>query len=152
MPPADTDISPPLSLGFLSELLGYHLRLAHIAMRRDLDERLSAFELTQKQSAALCLIAWNEGVSQIDVAATLDTDRSTMMALIDRLEERRLITRRKSRADGRRQELRVTSQGAALASKLNELVREQDRKFTQRFPPGELAGLIEALRRIHQRP
>ena len=144
----DTILS--LSLGALGEHLGYHMQLAHGAMRRDIVERLAGFDLTRKQYGALTIIALNEGVSQIDIAATLHTDRSTMMALIDRLEKRKLIIRRKSRADGRRQELRITPEGSELLAVVNKIVREHDAKFSSRFSPAELEALFIALKRIQR--
>ena len=148
---SDTNTLHQLTLGALGEHLGLHMQLAHSTMRRDLVERLAGFDLSRKQYAALNLIALNEGVSQIDVAVALDTDRSTMMALIDRLEKRKLIMRRKSRADGRRQELRVTPEGSELLAVLNKIVRRHDEEFSSRFSPAELAALFAALKRIHRR-
>ena len=81
---------PALALGALDGVLGFHVRMAAAAIYRDFAASMAALELTQKQFAVLELIACNSGVSQTDLAATLGTDRATMMALIDRLEARGL--------------------------------------------------------------
>jgi len=140
-----------LSLGKLPELLGYHLRMAHIAVYRDFKDAMSELDLTQKQSATIQLIASNAGVSQVDLANTLGTDRATMMAVVDRLEERGLITRRRSRVDRRRQELLLTKEGQNALRRLRKIQEEHEKNFTDRFTADELKLLFSALERIHTR-
>lgn len=138
-----------LNLGGLAGLLGFHLRLAHVAMYRDFASALAKLDLTQKQCAVLQLVAANPGVSQVDLAATLGSDRATMMALVDRLEQRELIVRRRSAADRRRQELTLTPEGQKMLARANRAIAAHERNFTARFPPEELAALLDALKRIH---
>jgi DNA-binding MarR family transcriptional regulator len=139
-----------LDLGDLPSLLGFHLRLAHVAMYRDFTDALAGLELTQKQGAVLQLIAANPGVSQADLAATLGSDRATMMALVDRLEERGFVARQRSAQDRRRQELSLTERGASVLADAMRAIAAHERRFTARFSPAELKSLIEALSRIHQ--
>jgi DNA-binding MarR family transcriptional regulator len=139
-----------LDLGDLPSLLGFHLRLAHVAMYRDFTEALAGLELTQKQGAVLQLIAANPGVSQADLAATLGSDRATMMALVDRLEERGFVARQRSAQDRRRQELSLTERGRSVLADAMRAIAAHERRFTTRFSPAELKALIEALSRIHQ--
>ena len=152
----DTEAPAPspkagLSLGKLPELLGFHLRMAHIAVYRDFMDSMSELDLTQKQSATIQLIAANSGVSQVDLAHTLGTDRATMMAVVDRLEERGLITRRRSRTDRRRQELLLTKDGQATLRRLRKIQDDHEKHFTSRFNKEELDALFTALDRIHGR-
>src|ERR1700679_3975538 len=92
-----------LDMDGLPELLGFHLRLAQVVIYRDFIASLTQLDLTQKQCATLQLIGANPGVSQVDLAATLGTDRATMMAMVDRLENRQFLRRERSSADRRRQ-------------------------------------------------
>ena len=142
--------APLFDLGDLPSLLGFHLRLAHVAMYRDFTETLAELELTQKQCAVLQLIAANPGVSQVDLAAILGSDRATMMALVDRLDERDLVARRRSASDRRRQELSLTARGATVLEAANRAIAMHERRFTERFSPAELKSLIEGLSRIHR--
>ena len=139
-----------LDLGSLPELLGFHLRLANVAVYRDFTASLSDLGLTQKQCATLQLIEANSGVSQVDLANTLGTDRATMMAMIDRLEQRDLLIRRRSVEDRRRQELYLTDIGCVLLTKAKAVIAEHEERFVSRFKPAELKVLIDALRRIHR--
>lgn len=141
----------PLSLGRLPELLGFHLRMAHVAVYRDFMVSMSELDLTQKQAATIQLIAANAGVSQVDLANTLGTDRATMMAMVDRLEDRGLITRRRSRVDRRRQELLLTKEGQVTLRRLRKIQDDHEKHFTSRFSKQELDALFDALDRIHGR-
>jgi len=144
---ADT---PKLHLDGLPDLLGFHLRLAHVAMYRDFTTALADLDLTQKQCATLQLIAANPGVSQVDLAATLGTDRATMMATVDRLEQRGCLLRTRSLSDRRRQELNLTPEGEAILARAMHAIGAHERHFTSRFTPAELKALVNALGRIHR--
>ena len=141
-----------LALGYLAGVLGFHLRQASAAVYRDFARQMASFDLTQKQFAVLELIASNAEVSQIDLATTLGTDRATMMALVDRLEVRSLLTRRASLADRRRQMLFLTDAGQSLLAGARIAVATHELRFTGRFSAFQLDVLIEGLKRIHGDP
>ena len=149
---AQTDDGPEagLDLGRLDGTLGFHLRMASAAIYRDFAATLADLALTQKQLAVLELIERNPGVSQVDLANTLGTDRATMMALVDRLDLRGLIERRTSTADKRRQELRLTTSGEAVRRDAFSLVDRHEQRFLSRFTPAEHETLVEALKRIYR--
>lgn len=138
-----------LDLDGLPDLLGFHLRLAHVAVYRDFTTALAALDLTQKQCATLQLIGANPAVSQVDLAATLGTDRATMMAMIDRLEQRGFVIRRRSTEDRRRQELYLTDAGQTMLADAKRAIDGHERGFKARFTPAELKALVAALSRIH---
>lgn len=136
---------PELMFQELDGLLGYRLRRAQGAMHRDYMATVTGLELTQKQTAALWLINANPGVAQVSVASALGMDRATMMSVIDRLEERSLVIRKRSTVDRRRQELYLTSAGQSLLKKIKLRIEEHERKFKSLFKPAELAALLAAL-------
>ena len=89
--------------------------------------------LTQKQCAVLELIAANPQVSQIDMAAALGMDRATMMALVDRLDDRGLVLRTASARDRRRQELSLTGGGKALLREAAVRIAVHEKSFVDRL-------------------
>ncbi len=139
-----------LDLDGLPDLLGFHLRLAQVAIYRDFAIAMSELDLTQKQCATLQLIGANPGTSQVDLAGTLGADRATMMAMVDRLEDRGYLTRQRSISDRRRQHLHLTDTGRKVLTKAKATIDAHEATFTARFTPAELEALMEALRRIHQ--
>lgn len=148
-PDGETDSA--LQLGRLEGLLGFHLRMASAAIARDFAAAMQGLDLTQKQYAVLELIDANTGVSQIDLATTLGTDRATMMAIVDRLDARRLLTRRRSASDGRRQELQLTAAGTRLLADARLRVASHEQRFTAALGRRSVA-LIALLREIYGVP
>ena len=140
--------APNLSFDDLDELLGFRLRQANVAMYRDFSAALAPLEVTQKQTATLWLINANAGVSQASLAATLGTDRATLMGLIDRLEGRGFVIRKRSTSDRRRQRLYLTPAGQSALNKIKGLIAKHERRFTSRFTPAELSALLAALQKL----
>src|SRR5437763_16748910 len=110
---------------------------------------MAPVDLTQKQLGVLWLIGANGGVSQVTLARELGMDRASMMAIVDRLQDRGLVVRERSRHDGRRQELYLTLQGRKVLAKAKGIIGKHERWMTERFSEDEIAALMEMLRRLH---
>jgi DNA-binding MarR family transcriptional regulator len=140
--------TPRMGLGRLENILGFHLRMAGVAIYQDFSAAMAGIGLTQKQVAVMELISENPGASQIEIAGRLAMDRATMMALVNRLEERDLVERRPSSVDRRRQELHLTGHGAATLEKCRLAIDDHERRLTARFSEDELKTLVGLLKRI----
>jgi DNA-binding MarR family transcriptional regulator len=140
---------PALEAGFLASCIGFNLGLAETVLYRDWVANRGRFDLTQRQSAILLLIGANPAISQTGLARFLDTDRATMMAMIDRLEGRGLIERRRAKRDRRAQALFLTADGAKICTDLKRSMRAHEREFAGRFSPKELKTLLAFLSRLH---
>jgi DNA-binding MarR family transcriptional regulator len=145
---AESGSDPKLTFEDLDGLLGYRLRRAQGAMHRAYMAAVAGLDLTQKQTATLWLIHGNPGVAQVSVAAALGMDRATMMALVDRLEERGLVIRKKSSTDRRRQELYATPAGEKMLRKVKARIATHEARFKALFTPGELSALLSALQKF----
>ena len=140
---------PVLEASFLDSLIGFNLRLAETVLYRDFAATMGRFDLTQRQSAVLILIGANPAISQTGLARFLDTDRATMMAMIDRLQDRGLIERRTANGDRRAQALFLTAEGEKTCADLKRSIRAHERPFVGRYSPKELDTLIALLSRLH---
>lgn len=143
------EVGSPLRTGRLDEILGFHLRMANVALYQDYSSAMGDLGLTQKQFAVLELIAANPKVSQIDIANQLSMDRATMMALVNRLESRNLLERKPSSVDRRRQELLLTANGIEVLKQARNIQEQHELRFTERFSPEELEVFIGSLKRIY---
>ena len=139
---------PPVDRAGLDDFVGYRLRLAYIAISRHFAKAMQAVDLTQKQTGVLWLIAANGGVSQIALARELGMDRASMMAIIDRLQDRGLIVRERSQHDGRRQELYLTAKGRKTIARARKALDKHEHWISNRFTAGEVAELVSLLGRI----
>jgi DNA-binding MarR family transcriptional regulator len=139
---------PGLMFEELDGLLGYRLRRAQGAMHRDFMAAVASLDLTQKQAATLWLINGNPGVAQVAVASALGMDRATMMAIVDRMEQRRLVIRQRSSTDRRRQELYLTPAGQNALRKAKARIAKHEERFKALFTAAELESLLSALQRL----
>ncbi|HEX7967659.1 MAG TPA: MarR family transcriptional regulator [Stellaceae bacterium] len=139
------------SLGMLTTLLGYHLRRAQIAVFQHFTETMGAAEITPGQFGVLTVIDSNPGLSQTQLGNALGIDRSTVVAVIDRLESRGLVVRAASPSDRRSHALRLSEDGAHLLRRLEELVRAHERRIARDLSAEDKAHLIDLLERIARR-
>lgn len=146
----DKDAQTLIDRSGLSATFGFHLRMAYIAISRHFAAAMAPLDLTQKQLGVLWLIGANGGVSQVALAGALAMDRASMMAIVDRLQDRGLLVRERSKQDGRRQELYLTPKGRKLLSQSKAVIAEHERWITERFSDSEAASLIDALDSIRE--
>jgi len=146
----DAAHNPRVDSAGMGDLLGFNLRMVYLTVSRHFAAAMAKFDLTQKQTGVLWLIGGNGGISQITLARELGMDRASMMAIVDRLESRQLLTRQRSKRDGRRQELHLTLKGERLLAQAKAAIAEHEGWMTERFTPDELDTLMHSLRRLQR--
>ncbi len=146
--PSTSNDKPALRHNRLDDNVGYQLRMAYVAVRRHFETAMQRLDLTQKQTGVLWLIDANAGVSQISLANELSMDRASMMAIVDRLEERGLIVRKRSAEDGRRQELYTTAKGRKVLAQAKTAIQDHEKWLTAKFSKAELNAFVNGLKRF----
>ena len=136
-------------LGELADIVGFHIRLAHVAVYRHFTETFSDLELTQKQVSVLWLVDDHPGISQIAVGQRLQMDRATTMTIVNRLQERGYLRRERSTSDARKQALYLTPEGRAALATAKSCIGEHEAWLKGRFTSDEVNKLVEMLARIH---
>jgi len=106
------------------------------------------FGITPSEFGVMLLIYENSGLSQSDLGKAIRADRSTVVALIDRFEERKLVNRTPSPFDRRSHALRLTEDGQKMMEDLIPRVHEHERAISAKLTRQEQAQLIELLGRI----
>lgn len=145
-PPADGDAD----VGEIGSIVGFHLRLAHGAVYRHFSETFADLGLTQKQVSILWLIDDRPDIAQTNLAQLMRIDRATTMAIVNRLQARKLLLRGKSPTDGRKQTLNLTDDGRAILERAKLAIRDHEAWLKSRFTDKEVTKLIEFLTRIHE--
>jgi DNA-binding MarR family transcriptional regulator len=138
----------PPDMGILPELIGYHLRRAQVAVFQNFVQAMAGVEVTPGQFGVLQVIARNPGLSQTELGNAIGIDRSTVVAVIDRLEGRDLVVRAPSPTDRRSYALRLSERGAALLAELERRVRAHEEAIARDLGPAERRTLIDLLRRL----
>lgn len=137
-----------LQRGFLPGLLGSHLHRAEQTLFRRMQRILSSHGLTPSEFGILLLIHDNPGLSQSDLGRAIRADRSTVVALIDRFENRKLVERQPSPFDRRSHALRLTEPGQKAMTDLVPQVQGHEQEILSRLSVDEQSQLIDLLNKI----
>ena len=138
------------ALGELADIVGFHIRLAHVAVYRHFTETFCDLDLTQKQVSVLWLVDDHPGISQIAVGQRLQMDRATTMTIVNRLQERSYLRRERSTSDARKQALFLTPEGRTALATAKGCIAEHEAWLKGRFTSDEVKKLVEMLARIHE--
>lgn len=136
-------------IGEIDDIVGFHIRRAHGSVYRHFTETFADLELTQKQVSVLWLVADHPGIAQTELSRRLQLDRATVMAIVNRLQERKYLVRGQSPTDGRKQTLHLLPAGEKALQGAKSAIREHEAWLKSRFTRGELDTLITLLRRVH---
>ena len=135
----------PLNPGALPGLLGYRLRLAQQAVFRDF--AASVHGLSPGRVGLLMTIDANPGLTQSRLAESASRDRSTMVGVLDQLEARGLIERRRG-TDRRTNGLWLTRAGRALLARALRAIASHERRIAASLSAAERRQLLVLLGKI----
>jgi DNA-binding MarR family transcriptional regulator len=136
---ADSDAESPFrSVGFTISTTGY-------ALQRRFRELLKPLGLDPRELALLQSLAATEGVTQQAIANRIGVPPSRMSTLVDGLEERGLLERRRSRESRRAHALYLTPEGVELLGRAFAVAVEQEQHLTSRLSGEQREQLLELL-------
>ena len=129
----------------MPQLLGYRLRLAQQAVFRDFAASVQG--LSPGRVGLLIYIDANPGVTQSRLAEAAQRDRSTMVGVLDQLESRALVERRRGK-DRRTNGLWLTRAGRSLLARALRGIARHEKRIAARLSVAERRQLLELLGRI----
>jgi DNA-binding MarR family transcriptional regulator len=103
--------------------------------------------LTPALFALLNVIGAREGAIQQELGSALGIDRSTMVSLIDELENAGLATRRPSATDRRAREIAITPKGRRLLQRARGVISQVEDEVLAGLSAEERDELLGLLRR-----
>jgi DNA-binding MarR family transcriptional regulator len=109
----------------IHRLPGHLIRRLHQISTAVFAERMAAagYDLTPVQYAALAAIEAEPEIDQATLAGLIAYDRVTIGGVIDRLEQKGLVTRAVSQHDRRARVLRLSAAGAKTLKELRPIIR-----------------------------
>lgn len=137
-----------VSLGGLETQVGFLLRLAQVAVFKDLIAALKPFELRPTDFSVLLVISASPGLKQQAVGEALRIQRPNLVTILDQLQGRGLVQRGAVPGDRRSYALTLTPEGEALLVKAKTAHTRHDRKVSSALAGLDKAALIDALERI----
>lgn len=140
---------PQVSLGVLQELLGYHVRRAQLSFFAGFTEACADLGLSPGLFAVLEVVYRNPGLTQTAVSKALGTDRSAMVAAIDKLESMELIERRPSANDRRSYALYSTERCNSWYPSAEEKVKHHEDLVVANLTADEREQLLAILQKLN---
>jgi MarR family transcriptional regulator, lower aerobic nicotinate degradation pathway regulator len=146
-PELDQPSIPPALPAPLTVWLSYLLRQATLRVQDRVAEALAEHGMRPPHNAVLSMLA-DGPLAQIALATRLQTDRTTMVAIIDDLEAWHLVERRRNPRDRRAHDVSLTELGQARLIEAQHAVSTADTAFFATLTESERAQLRAMLLRL----
>lgn len=155
-PPEDTDDTrpgaPPLQLGPLGGIVGFHLARAAVTTVDAYERHIGKpYELRKVEFSLLMLLRSNSPVSPKQLLQALSLTAPKLTILVDGLEQRGLLRRERHPTDGRSRHLVLTDRGRRLTDSATAAASPMELELLTRLTRAEHAMLIELLGKLAER-
>jgi DNA-binding MarR family transcriptional regulator len=146
---ATPDAGGQIDLSALSDVIGYQLRRAQLAVFDDFIRSFAKYNIRPSQYGVLTAIDRNPGSSQAAIAQSLGIKRSNFVKLVDEFERRNLVVRRQVAADRRANALYLTDGGQSAIQKFHAIRAAHEARISALVgSPKEQKLFLEQLSRL----
>jgi DNA-binding MarR family transcriptional regulator len=125
--------------------LGYLLKHAQLRFTELTSAAFAPLGIRVHEWAALNGLDEQRGLSQREAADLLGIDRTTMVAMVDELENKGLVERRPQADDRRKNTISLTSSGRTMIQRGARLVDACERRFLEALDESSAQHLKESL-------
>lgn len=136
----------------LTHRLGYLLKHAQLRLAEASAPALAQFGIDGRELAVMAVLATEYPLSQLEAAGRLGVDRTTMVALLDTLEAKGFVERRRSPQDRRRNTVQLTEPGQVCLRNAERTRQEAERQFLAPLAPEDAHQLVRALQTLVTAP
>lgn len=134
----------------MEDMIGFVLRLAQLAVFRDVIETLGPFNLRPSDFSALRVIDANPGLKQQDIGKKLGIKRPNLVSLVEELHQRGLVERSVVRGDRRSYALTLTVAGRKLLSEAEEAHLGHQTRLREALGDNDPVAFLACLRSLAQ--
>jgi DNA-binding MarR family transcriptional regulator len=125
--------------------LGYLLKHAQLRLSELTAAALAPFGVNGRELAVLLVLAGSEPASQQQAAVRLGVDRTTMVALLDALEDKGLVTRHPHVQDRRKNVVELTTVGRDTLHHATRAADDAERRYLAPLTKSAAQELKDAL-------
>ncbi len=118
------------------------------SMKKSLDNNLAEFGITSPQHHVLSVLNDEDGQALSVIGKKVFLDKPAMTGLADRMENDKLVERRRYPEDRRVIKLFLTKSGKDILKKYENIVKETDNNLVKVLSKEELATFREMLNKI----
>ncbi len=129
----------------LAHRLGYLFKHAHQRLLALAGPATAPFGIDGRELAVLAILGAGVPMSQQEAAERLGVDRTTMVALVDAVEEKGLVERRRSPSDRRKNIVQLTPAGRKTLQAAGQARDEAERAFLAPLGPAGARSFVQAL-------
>ena len=132
--------------------LGIKIKLINEKIKQHLNDRLKDNNLTLSQFMVLKYLKQhdNEKVSQKELTQAVQVTHPTMIGLIDRLEEKGMVSRQVDGNDRRYRYIRLTDMGRQYLNQSKQDAEVMDSALVRNFTQEEVAVLKSLLDKVYE--
>jgi len=134
------------------ERLSFLLKQAFALMDEATERELAQLSVNGREFAVLTLVDAEGAASQQRLAGRIGVDRTTMVALIDALEEKRLVRRRRDPSDRRAYIVEATPAGRKTLQEALKAVKLAEQQALASLTATEAAAFKQTLQSLAQAP
>ena len=146
--PSESADGRKVELGPLTDLVGYRLRKAQLWAFQLFMASLGDSGITPGRFSLLAVIQKNPGLNQAALAEAVDVDRSTMVAMIDKLEAEGWVRRKTSARDRRSYAIHLTKAGRNILDESWPQVLAFEDRVSRSLSKPERQELLRLLSRL----
>ncbi|SDN75233.1 MarR family winged helix-turn-helix transcriptional regulator [Actinacidiphila guanduensis] len=136
----------------LTSRLGYLFKHAYLRLTEESARALAPYGIDGRELAVLAVLDAHAELSQLEAAGRLGVDRTTMVALVDTLEGKELVERRRSPQDRRKNIVRLTPSGRQRLHDAESARQEMERRFLAALSPSDATRLFAILQSLVTAP
>jgi DNA-binding MarR family transcriptional regulator len=139
---------PVVPLPEVTDRLGYLLKHAQARYAELSAAAHRPLGITGREAAVLVVVESGPALSQQEIAARLQVDRTSMVALIDELAAKQLVARRQHPTDRRRNVVELTDLGRTTLRKATARTADVDRQFLAPLSSADAQRLRRLLKAV----
>lgn len=132
--------------------LGYLIKHVYLRYSELSAQALAPYAVNGRLIAVLRTLAAHEPAPQGEVAKHMGVDRTTMVALIDELQDKGLVQRHQDPDDRRRNVIVLTETGGDVLRRSLQAMQDTERRFLAALSPHEAELFRKALQALAHDP
>lgn len=132
----------------LRQFVGYRMKRAYLTVQAVVSEVLDEHGMKITAFSALGIILENPGLTQTALAQALQIERSSVVVIVDTLENSEFITRNRVEGDRRTYALMPTLRGRRTFDRMADAIQKRESDLQSALTADERATLVDGLTAI----
>jgi DNA-binding MarR family transcriptional regulator len=137
---------------YLESLLGYNARRAALSVIEVFLQRMAVYDLRPVDFSVLSLITHNPGITSKQLSNSLNILAPNLVAMVNGLERKGMISRQPHPHDGRAMGLHLTDSGLEIMRQAEKTASELEIESTPNLSTSERKTLLRLLQKVYFKP